>query len=312
MLIKDLNERDTFTQPLMITQALNGVSNNGKPYLSLTLQDKSGSIDGKLWDVNEAQEKMARVGYIVEVNADVLKYKGTLQLRIKELSIKSQREYNLPDFIQASDISKVELQKQIGETIDSINNPILKQVVDALFERHYNDFYVYPAATKNHHDFVGGLATHTLEMCNIGLAMCNLFPQINRDLLISGILIHDIGKIEEYVSPIVAEYSTPGRLLGHISILESQLYEIAKQLQVEESEEVMLLRHMVLSHHGRLDFGSPVVPQFLEAELLSIIDNMDARLQMFTKHLDTIEEGQFSGRIFPLENRMIYKPKLTK
>lgn len=310
--IKEFEQKDVISGPLMLTAVTSGISNNGAPYLSLTLQDKSGTIEGKLWDVKPEQEKIALVGTILEMEADVLQYKGQLQLRIKKLDKRNQRDYDLSEFLVTSDYSKDQLKENIKKYIDMIDLPAVKNIVVELFNRKGDDFFVYPAAAKNHHDFIGGLATHTLEMCQIGEALCDLYPNLNRSLLIGGILIHDFGKIDEYVSPIVVEYSTEGKLLGHISMLAAEIYEIAKEQGTEKNEEVMLLRHMVLSHHGKMEFGSPVLPQTLEAELLSLIDDMGARIQMFMKHLDNIEPGQFTSRIFPLENRFIYKSKLEK
>lgn len=307
--ISTLQEKDMINAPFMIVSVLNGISNNGAPYLSLTLQDKTGTIEAKVWDVKEQQESIAKIGSILEFEADVLKYKGKLQLRVKTMTHKNQSEYQLGDFIMASSISKDELQSGINGYINQITNSSLRQIVDELFKRKGNDFYIYPAAARNHHDYVGGLATHTLEMCQLGEAIADLYPQTNKELLLAGILIHDLGKIDEYKSPIVVEYSTQGKLLGHISMLSAELYEIAKQFDIHENEEVLLLRHMVLSHHGKLEFGSPVVPQILEAELLNLIDDMDARIQMFTKHTDQIQPGEFTPRIFPLESRTIYLPK---
>ena len=306
--IASLEEKDVIQSPYMIVSVINGVSTNGAPYLSLTLQDKTGSIEAKLWDVSTQQEAIAKPGSILEFEADVLKYKGKLQLRIKSMSIKNQKEYDFSEFVMASEITKSELKLRIQEYVEKVDSPTLRQIVDELFKRKGEDFYVYPAAAKNHHDYIGGLVTHTLEMCEIGEAIANLYPQVNRGLLLAGILVHDFGKIEEYVSPIVVEYSTPGKLLGHISMLAAEIYEIAAQFGTQYDEEVMILRHMVLAHHGKKEFGSPVVPQVLEAELLSLIDDMDARIQMFLKHTSQVNEGEFTSRIYPLENRMLYRP----
>lgn len=310
--IKDLEEKQPFKQPLMVISVLNGVTNQGSPYLSMTLQDQSGTIEGKLWNVTPTQEAVVKVGSVIMIDGDVLKYRGKLQLRIKDVSSINQDEIDLSHFIMASDISKDELKKRIQNYRDQITNQNLRIIVETLFERYGDDFFVYPAAAKNHHDFVGGLANHTLEMCDIARGICEVFPSINKELLLSGILIHDFKKIDEYISPVVVEYSTEGKLLGHISMLAAEIYEIAKAHAIEDSQEVLLLRHMVLSHHGKLEFGSPVLPQILEAEVLSLIDDMDARIQMFEKNLQTVEKGEFTTRIFPLENRFLYHHSLEE
>lgn len=310
--IKDFEERQKIEAPLLIVGLTKGVSNNGQPYLSLTLQDNSSSIEGKLWDVSEELSAKVQQGHIVEVVADVIKYRNNLQLKIQSLDIKNQKGYQLSDFIMTSSIPKEQLSKEIFEYVDSIEDDILKSVVTKTIESVKSQYFVYPAATRNHHEFVGGLATHTLEMCKLADKVLEVFPHINRDLLMSGILLHDVSKIEEYVSPVVVEYSTPGKLLGHISMAQAKVYEIATHLGVAESEQVMLLRHLILSHHGEYEFGSPVLPLVVEAEVLNIIDNLSARVYMFEKNTESIDEGAFSTRVFSLEGRTIYKPQFTK
>ena len=167
----------------------------------------------------------------------------------------------------------------------------------------------YPAAARIHHNFIGGLATHTAGMLKVALALCNIYPSVNRDYLIAGVLLHDLGKIEELTSPVVTEYTTAGKLLGHISIMDARLLQIGKDLGLEDSEELLLLRHMILSHHGQYEYGSPVRPETLEAELLNLIDNIDARVNTIDKALSETKEGEFTQKIFALDNRVFYKHK---
>ena len=137
----------------------------------------------------------------------------------------------------------------------------------------------------------------------------SVYSELNADLLYAGILLHDIGKTVELSGPVVPSYTFEGQMLGHISIAQSMVYAAAKELNIE-GEEVTLLQHMILSHHGKNEFGSPVLPQIREAEMLHMIDNMDARMNMFDKTLETLEAGETSKRVFSLDNRMIYKPKM--
>lgn len=312
MKIKDLKERDHLSQPLLVVGLTKGVSNNGNAYMSINLQDNTGSIEGKLWDVSDELNTKLKPGHIVEIKGDVIKYKNNLQLKLQSVEIKNIKNYQLSDFIMTSSISKEELKEKINEYIESIQDTILHCVVKEVIESVSSDFFVYPAAAKNHHEFVGGLASHTLEMCQTADKLIEQYPTINRDLLISGILVHDVCKIEEYVSPIVVEYSTMGKLLGHISMAQAKVYEIATKLNVADSEQVTLLRHMILSHHGEYEYGSPVLPLILEAELLNMIDNISARIYMFEKNTNLVEPGEFTTRVFSLEGRSVYKPEYTK
>lgn len=311
MKINTLQERDKIEQPLLVTNVTKGVSNSGAPYMSITLQDNTGQIEGKLWDVPANINEQLKAGFIVNVVADVIKYKNNLQLKLHSIEIpKGQKEFNLSDFIITSSISKEELSKDLDKYIDMIKDDVLKQLVKGIIDPVRSDFLVYPAAAKNHHEYIGGLATHTLEMCNLAELMVKQYTHLNLDLLLAGILVHDSAKIQEYVSPIVVEYSTEGKLLGHISMAQAKVFEVAKQLGLENTEQCMLLRHMVLSHHGQYEYGSPVKPLIVEAEVLNIIDNLSARVYMFDKNLQSVSEGEFTSRVFPLENRSIYKPKL--
>ena len=168
---------------------------------------------------------------------------------------------------------------------------------------------IYPAASRNHHEFVSGLAYHTLSMLRIAKSLITIYPQLNADLIYAGIILHDLGKTVELSGPVVPKYTLEGKLLGHISIAQAMVLEASKTLNIE-GEEVILLQHMILSHHGKNEYGSPVLPQIREAEIVYLIDNIDARINMFDKALENVELGDYSKRIYALENRTIYKPKM--
>ena len=166
-----------------------------------------------------------------------------------------------------------------------------------------------PLSGRREDNFIGGLATHTSGMIKVAQALCGIYPSLDRDYLIAGVILHDLGKIEELSSPVVTEYTTEGKLLGHISIMDARLLQIGMDLGLEDSEELLLLRHMVLSHHGQYEYGSPVRPETMEAEVLNLVDNIDARINTIDKALDEIREGEFTQKIFALDNRVFYKHK---
>ncbi len=296
--------------PLLISGFTKGVTQNGAPYLSIVFQDNTGSIEGKWWDINPEAEKNVQSGAIGVVKCDVLMYRQNLQLRVH--SIDFSQEFDVSQFVVSAQYSKDELKSLIKGYVSMIRNPIYATIVDACFKMYGDDFYVYPAATRNHHDFVGGLAMHVYGMAKMAVAMKEIYPQIDLDLLLSGVLIHDMGKIDEYNQPILSQYTNQGKLLGHISMMHAHLYDIIKDLGLLQTEESMLLRHLVLSHHGQLEFGSPVKPLVVEAEILNFLDNIDARMNMFEKLLSETEPGNFSVREFALENRSFYRPKGDK
>jgi 3'-5' exoribonuclease len=308
--VLDFKENDRIKTSLLITQITKGITNSGAPYASFVLQDQSGSIEAKLWDAKEELLVGLDAGKVATVDAEVLKYRQSLQLKLFSIQALSVGDFNPSDFVAASPVPEATLREAIKTAIQSIQNTTLKSVSKAIIDMYGDKVYTHPAAMRNHHDFVGGLATHMCSMIQIAEALVQIYPQLNRDLLISGILLHDLGKIDELSGPILTEYTLSGKLIGHISILQSHLDTVATQLRLEESEEVLLLRHMILSHHGQYEYGSPMLPMFMEAEMLNYIDNVDARLNMFDKALKPIQEGEWTPRIFALENRMFYKPKL--
>ena len=307
--VKDFLEGEKVETNLLISTLNRGTTNSGSPYLSLILQDSSKAIEAKLWDVKPELEKQLEVGKVYNFELEVIKYKNNLQAKVLKVLPVPQADIKIEDYVFKSPVSKDELRSSIQEGINQIDNENIAKIVSGALNYYANDVYEYPAAARIHHNFIGGLATHTSGMIKVALALCNIYPSLSKDYLIAGVIIHDLGKIEELTSPIVTEYTAQGKLLGHISIMDARLLEIGKQLNLEDSEELMLLRHMVLSHHGQYEFGSPVRPETLEAEMLNLIDNIDARINTIDKALSETKEGEFSQKIFALDNRTFYKHK---
>lgn len=295
---------------LLVAGVTKGLTNAGATYLNVELQDNSGTIDAKLWDAKESDIKIVAPGKVIRVNGDVLLYRGNLQLRINSASEVSEEEYNVGDYVKSSPVSEEVLRVEIAKYISQIDNPVLSKLVNKILQDNDKDFYTFPAASRIHHEYVGGLATHVLGMLKIAENLCNSHDYINKSLLYSGIILHDLGKTTELSGPVLTHYTNEGRLLGHISIMQANVKEVAASLGIEDSEEVMLVRHMILSHHGEYEYGSPVLPMIPEAELLTFIDNLDARLAMLDKAMSQTVAGEFTGRIFSLENRSFYKSKI--
>lgn len=307
--VKDFSEGERIETNLLVTNVTRGLTNSGSPYLSLTLQDSSKSIEGKLWDVKPEIEKALQTGKVYSFEMEINTYRNNLQAKILNVYPIDEGSVDMVDFVSSSPISKDVLRDTIFNAVNSISNNNIAKIVTALLNHYDANVFDYPAASKIHHNFVGGLATHTSGMIKLANAICDLYPQVNRDYLVAGAIIHDLGKIEELTSPVVTEYTVEGKLLGHISILDARLLEIGKELKLDDSEELLLLRHMVLSHHGEYEFGSPVRPETIEAEMLSFIDNIDAKANILDKALSEIKEGEFTQKIFSLDNRCFYKHK---
>lgn len=291
----------------VVTGKTNGA--NRSTYLSLTLQDETGSVDAKLWNANEEQVNTIVKGKVVQIKGDVIKYNDDRQIKIIKINVASNDDRDKIKFLKQAPLDSDFMINQIKKYIEKIDNMKLYQLVTTLFEENIEKLSIYPAASKNHHEYVSGLAYHTYGMLKVGEAFCELYPSLNKDLLYAGITLHDLGKTIELSGPVVPEYTVEGKLLGHISISNAMIKETADRLHIE-GEEVTLLQHMILSHHGKNEFGSPVLPQVKEAEILHLIDNIDARMAMMDKALENVEPGSFSKRVFSLENRALYKPKM--
>lgn len=291
----------------VVTGKTNG--NNRSTYLSITLQDVTGTIDAKLWNASNEQVEQIKTGTVVHVKGDIIKYNDDRQMKIIKIHVASNDPQEQIKYLKSAPKTGEELIEEIKKYIERIDNLKLNQLVKALFFEYIDKLTIYPAASKNHHEYVSGLAHHTYSMLRIADALCGLYPSLNKDLLFAGISLHDLGKVVELSGPVVPEYTVEGKLLGHISISQAMVKEMADKMNIE-GEEVTLLQHMILSHHGKNEFGSPVLPQVKEAEIIYLIDNMDARINMLEKALETVEPGNFSKRVFALENRAFYKPRI--
>ena len=307
--VNEFKEGERIKTNLLISSLVRGTTNSGSPYLSLVLQDSTKAIESKLWDVKPELEKQLEVGKVYDFDIEVIKYKNNLQAKVLKVLPIPQSEIDMEDFVFKSPVSKDALRSSIQEGINLISNTKIAQIVSAALNYYASDFYDYPAAARIHHNFIGGLATHTSGMIKVAAALCSIYPSLDRDYLIAGVIIHDLGKIEELSSPVVTEYTKEGKLLGHISIMDARLLQIGKEIGLEDSEELLLLRHMVLSHHGQYEYGSPVRPETMEAEILNLIDNIDARINTIDKALSEVKEGEFTQKIFALDNRFFYKHK---
>ena len=305
----DFKEGDRLNTKLLVSNVVKGTTNTGAPYLSMTLQDQSKSIEGKLWDVKTELANEIKVGDVYEFELQIIEYQRALQAKILKVLPVNQNEVNKEEYAFKSPISKDVLRNNIQEGINRIENENIAKLVALILNKYSEDYYEYPAAAKIHHNFIGGLATHVSGMLKVAYALCDIYPSLNKDYLIAGVILHDLGKIEEFTSAVVTEYSIKGKLLGHISIMDALLYQASKELKLEDTEEVLLLRHMILSHHGHNEYGSPVRPETLEAEVLYFIDNIDAKVNIIEKALEAINEGEFTSKIFAMDNRSFYKHK---
>lgn len=285
-----------------------GTNNYGATYLSIELRDSSGSINAKKWDSTNDDEALFATGNVVYIEGETLKYKDSLQLKIISSRSVNEDEVDVSKFVKAPPIPTEELVKTFDGYVASIKDPDCAKILKYFVNKYASKLRVYPAGVTVHHEYASGLLVHLTTMAKIADFIAPIYEDINRDLLITGILLHDFGKMTELEGPVVFHYTLEGKLLGHISLMVSEIRQLAEK-EGMTSEVPLLLEHMVLSHHGDPEFGSPVLPLTKEAMLLSLIDNLDSKMVITCKALETVQPGEFSARVFPLDGRMFYQPK---
>jgi len=281
--IKDLSEGEQLNELFMVKTARLGETRAGKPYLSLQFSDSSGEISGPAWDNVETFEKVCTVGAIVRVRGSVQTYREKLQLKVDDITAVEQSEYRLDDFIPASRRRPESMEAELFELIGSIKNPFFKKLLLQIFTNTEpgQRFLSSPAAKGIHHAYLGGLLEHSLSMAQVAHLLADHYPNIDGDLLVAGALLHDIGKTAELDHEVgVIDYTDIGRLKGHLVIGCEFIGRAADKIENFPRELLTHLQHLVLSHHGRQEFGSPVVPMTAEALLLSFIDDMDAKMNL--------------------------------
>lgn len=315
--LSKLKKGDEFEGKLLIDKIDFLKTRAGKDYASVDFKDDTKFLNGKVWDVDKENFNF-ETGEVVLVNAEVSEFNGNLQFNLKTLQKLNEDD---PDqdpylFLKKAPIEHEEILEELKKYLNIIKdeNPKYFNIVKNLFAKDNNKllkmFSDHPAAKAVHHNYLRGLAYHTLRMLRHAEKLIEVYPFLNKGLLLSGTLLHDTAKTIELDGVVDTKYSVVGSLLGHISIADSWIVEEAIKLNIdpEKDEEILMLRHMILSHHGTNEWGSPVVPKIPEAAALHSIDKLDAVLTQYEDNYNLMEEGNMSERIFGLQTE-IYKPK---
>lgn len=306
MVFKENTVSDGF---LMIKSAEKKVSAKGMTYLDLMLCDKESEISAKLWDYKEEVQGMFEAGNIVKIRGTVAPYNGVDQLRIERIrKAVPTDEVNPADFVPSADVSGEEMLKELTGIAESFKDEEIKAVVLSIYNDYKEKLLYWPAAFRLHHAIRGGLLYHTLSIVRLAQAVCKVYPSVDADLLIAGAMLHDVAKTDEFVvndSGTASGYSLEGNLVGHLAKGAMIIEKTAERLNISENTK-LLLQHMVLSHHGEPEFGAAVKPMFLEAELLSELDLMDARVYELTEAIGNAPEGEYTNKMWALDNRKFY------
>ncbi|MBO4338818.1 MAG: HD domain-containing protein [Clostridia bacterium] len=281
----------------------------GAVYLDIMLSDKESTLNAKLWDFKEDTE-LYEPNTLVKVRGQMTQFNGNDQLRIERIRKAVEADgVDISDYVPSAEYTGEFMLSQIRKTVSSFKDDDLKKLCNYLLDENEEKLLYFPAAFKLHHAFRSGLLMHTLSLVRIAERICEVYPFVNRDLLLCGAILHDISKLEEFnvsETGIASGYTVEGELIGHLVMGAMKIENAAKSLDVPK-EKTVLIEHMLISHHGVPEYGSAVRPRTLEAELLSQIDLMDATVFEIVSAISPLAPGDFSTRQWALDDRRFYR-----
>ncbi len=307
--IENIEDGQKVVSYYMIKQAAIKTASNNTKFMDFTLMDKTGEINAKLWDCPEDAETYIE-GKVIKIAGSVSIFKGALQLKINKLRLSSEEDNIVSmDYVKTAPLESEDMYQFLMNKIDEMADEDIKKITKAIYEDHKEQLLYFPAAMKNHHAIMGGLLYHVKRMLEMAEKMTEVYPVIRKDYLFCGVLLHDIAKIYEMDANefgLVKDYTPEGHLLGHIIQGIKLVERYSEKLDVDE-EKSMLVQHMILSHHSEPEYGSPKRPMIIEAEMLHFVDNIDARVYDMSEALSDVAPGEFSDRIWTMENRKLYQ-----
>ncbi len=286
----------------------------GKQYLDLNLVDKTAEINAKIWENAKENEDIVAGNSIVKIRGEVIEWAGSLQLKINKIRLPLPNEnIEISELVPSAPINAVQMMDELKDYIYKIKDSEIRTLTNNIVDK-YNDKLIYfPAAKSNHHSYRSGLLYHILRMLRTAEKLAMVYDSINADYVYAGVILHDICKIQEMDSNelgIVSEYTMEGKLLGHIIQGIKEIEFEGEKIGLDK-EKSIVLQHMILSHHYEPEFGSPKKPMTLEAEILHYLDIIDARVFDFENALKSVSGGEFTDKIWVLDNRNLYKLKDT-
>lgn len=284
----------------------------GKQYLDLNIVDKTAEINAKIWENAKENEELINGNSIVKIRGEVIEWAGSLQLKINKIRLPLANEnIEISELVPSAPISALQMMNELMGFIYKINDIEIRTLTINIINKYEKKLLYFPAAKSNHHSYRSGLLYHVIRMLRTAEKLAVVYDSINADYVYAGVILHDICKIQEMDSNelgIVSEYTMEGKLLGHI-------IQGIKEIEIEgekiglDKEKSIVLQHMILSHHYEPEFGSPKKPMTLEAEILHYLDIIDARVFDFENALKAVNEGEFTDKVWVLDNRNLYKLK---
>lgn len=285
--VADIKDRDLVEAVFLVKDKIVAMAKNGKPYLTLKLMDKTGEVDAKVWDNADQVGSLFDRNDFLAVRAKASVYLGKMQLIVSELKRVPEESVDLADFLPEAERNIGEMVQELNALLETVKDPDLGRLLRSFFHdpELMAQYRVAPAAKGMHHVYLGGLLEHSLAVAKLVDAMVPLYQGLNRDLLIAGALLHDIGKVREMTYLRCFDYSDEGKLIGHITIGVEMLQERLARLPGFPLELGMLLKHMLLSHHGQYEYGSPKRPKTIEATILNYLDDLDSKINGIRTHI---------------------------
>jgi 3'-5' exoribonuclease len=277
--VKDIRENDLVKGHYLAKVKRTALTKRNDTFLSITLSDRTGDIETRVWDNAEALAALFNEGDILEVEGSASSYRNKIQLTLSGLKV-CEEEVDPSLFLESTPFDTEEMLKSLKKILKKVEDPYLKALLDKfltdrLFIAKFKDS---PAAKNFHHGYVGGLLEHTLSVCQLAISIVGQYPGLDKDMLIIGAFLHDIGKIREFKYNTSIDYTDEGRLLGHLVLGVGMIEEKIAVIKDFPTETALRLKHLILSHHGEYDFGSPKRPKFIEAFVLNSIDDIDAKI----------------------------------
>ena len=296
--IKDLKPGDRVADIYMCKHKQSATTKNGKEYYSVTLQDKTGTVDAKIWEPGGAGIDEFDAQDCIDVFGEVTSFNGAVQVNIKRARKCSEGEYDLSNFLPVSSKDNNVMYKELLGIIATVENPYLKKLLEEFFinDKDFIEKFRKSSAAKTvHHGFIGGLLEHTLSVTKLCIYMAGAYPMLKRDLLITAAICHDIGKTKELSLFPVNDYTDEGQFLGHIVMGAMMVGE--KAARIEGFPELLKqeLQHCIVAHHGEFEYGSPKKPAIMEAVALNLADNTDAKMETFTEILQNVTVPGWQG-----------------
>ena len=282
---------------------------NGR-FLLFQFSDKEGPLKGVLWQPTEEIDRQIQINDVVRIKGEMKSYQGSYEIHVANIVKLNEKEYDATQFVPVAAEETGDLYNEVFGVVSTIGNEYLRRLLENIFtdEEFKLSFLRSPAARVWHHSYIGGLAQHVRDMSLVAMRAADVYPEVDRDLLVTGVLVHDLGKVQELEVSNRIDYSDCGRLIGHIVLGVELLDARMREIEGFPADLALKLKHMVLSHHGSLEHGSPVVPMTIEAILLHYIDNLDAQARGTLLVLDkeTAHFGKWTEYV-KLLDRFIYR-----